>query len=119
MIALLTLLRPYLRPILEVVAAVAVCAAIVAYLHHRGVVDAERAQKDREIAEYQAQVVKAHDVAEKLEQQLDAATTRANQLNERLKDELANNPVYHECRVPADGVRLLQDARAANSPGTR
>lgn len=77
-------------------------------------------------AEYAAQVQAAKDAATtaankralKLEAQLAQSRAHNQELNESLNDELAKHTVYRECRVPADGVRIINRA-LAGSTGTR
>lgn len=123
---IINLLRPYLLQIGLGVLALAVVAGGYWLIRHQGVLAAEREQQAREIAAYRAQmaayqatVEHANQVARDLEARLAQASAEQQKLNGRLKDELAKNAVYRECRVPADGVRLLRDARAGSVTAPR
>ena len=87
------------------------------YIRHQGVAAAERAQREREVAAYKAETDKAYKVAQGLEQQLNKTRQQADELNERLKDEISKNGAYRACRVPSSGVQLLN--RALTRPATR
>lgn len=74
-------------------------------------------------AEFAAQVQAAKDAATtaankralELEAQLAQYRAQNQELNESLNHELAKEPVYRECRVPADGVRILNRALAGGA----
>lgn len=114
---MLALVRPYLLHIALGVAALGIVVGGYYFIRHQGVVAAEREQREREMAAYKAAAERAQAIAKELEDNLARAKAEANQLNERLTDELQKSPVYRDCRVPADGVQLLQ--RALAGPAAR
>ena len=56
----------------------------------------------------------ANDRAEDLEKKLAAERQTTQTLNTKMEANLAKNPVYTGCKLPADGVRLLNDAIAGH-----
>lgn len=119
---LVGLVRPFIWQIIAGIMAVAALAGVYAYIRHQGVVAEQQKQAAREIAAYREQVEsykagveQANKMAKTLEAQLAEAAIKQQQLNERLRHELANNGIYRQCRVPSDGVRILRDARAGRA----
>lgn len=93
-------------------------AGMVTYLtYNRGVIAAEKAQRDKEITEFQAQVIKSDNMAKSLEAQLEAMRLEKEQLNESLNDEIGKHVIYSTCVVPASGVQLINQARAGIEQG--
>jgi len=121
--AIITLLRPYLLQIGAVALAVALVIGGYWYIRHQGAV-AER--KEQELAALKdslaivlAQSAKNDAIAKDLEKRLADSAVKQHELNGRLKNEIAKNTVYRQCRVPDDGVHLLRDARESVSPSPR
>ena len=98
-------------------AAIAVLVAVLAaffYMFHLGVTRQKEKQFRLEAQAYQQQVEKAARVAENLEEELQKQRQKMQKLQEELNNE-TTKPVYSQCRVPSDGVRLLQKAIAGSS----
>lgn len=63
--------------------------------------------------EYQRGVEESHKKAADLEKEI-AAIREAERTNRKhLEREIAKNPIYNDCRVPSDGVRLYNAAIGA------
>ena len=98
-------------------AAIAVILTVLAaffYVFHLGVTRQKEKQFRLEMKAYQEQAEKAARVAENLESELKKQRQKMEKLQEELNDE-TTKPVYSQCRVPSDGVRLLQKAIAGSS----
>lgn len=108
-------LRPFLPYIIAAVVALAGFGGLYAWVRYQGVVAEREAQYKKDVERYKAAVAKAATISEGLEQKLAQTRAEVLKLNERLNDEVTNNPVYVECRVPADGVRVLNQALAGGS----
>lgn len=64
----------------------------------------------KQVDAHLAQENELSEKAAKLEQELAAQRQENRTINQRLQNEIFKNSVYHSCVVPADGVRILQDA---------
>lgn len=114
---MITIIRPYASYALAIAMALGAAGGVYWYIRHQGVLAAEQAQREREVANYKAAAEHANQVALQLETKLAQAQAQAQEINERLNDELQKHPVYRECKLPADGVQLLN--RALAGPGAR
>ncbi len=83
--------------------------AAFAYVRHTGVVAAREKQFKADVEAYQKQAAKADSIARALEVELAKQRDAMDKLKEELQNETAK-PIYRDCRVPADGVRLLRKA---------
>lgn len=63
-----------------------------------------------QIETYQKDVVAADKVARDLESKLAALSVARAQLEEALQNELARDPVYRDCVIPKNGIKLLNQA---------
>ena len=134
MTSILTFIRSLPQQlILYVILAVIILITVIGgffYIRHLGVAAEEQRQKiagleekmkeaNATIAAAGVQLNRYDELSRGLEGQLAEARQKQQELNGKLKNEIAKQPVYRDCRVPADGVRLLRDAQAAARPGTR
>lgn len=102
-VSLLRVMWPYLL-------AGVVGLGVVGYLYQKGKQAEREAAFRREVAAYQAEVLKANQIAVGLESTLANLRVENQQLNERLRDETARDPVYRDCVLPVGGVQLLNRA---------
>lgn len=83
-------------------------------------VDSEARRSSRLIAEAQARVdaalARTNEVSRRYEQTRAKRQQQAQVITKEIVREV-EKPVYRECVVPADGVRLLNDARGHAGPG--
>jgi len=118
---LLLLLQPlakkvwaFVAPYLAWIILGVVVIAAVAFIRHQWIEQGKLQTKyDALGAEYAGYKIDAENkakVSAKLESDLAQSRAQAEQLSERLKDEIAKNGVYRACRVPAGGVQLLNEA---------
>lgn len=98
--------------ILIAVLTLCLTAVVVYLIYNRGKIAAELEQRNKEVTAFQEQVTKADNLAKSLEAQLELMRVEKEKLNESLKDEIGKNAVYTTCRVPASGVRIINQARA-------
>lgn len=100
-----------------------VVIAAVAFIRHQwieqGKTEAKLDAMAVEYAGYKADAENKFKVSAKLESDLAQSRAQAEELNERLKDEIAKNGVYRACRVPAGGVQLLNQALKPPSARSR
>jgi hypothetical protein len=80
----------------------------------------EAAQEALELAAQQRKLQAAADAAAAgYERQKAAQAAAVRELQKELKDAIAANAVYRDCRVPADGVRLYNRAAAGEGAAGR
>ena len=109
------LIRPFLPYVLAALAALVGVGGVYWYIHHQGVLAEQQRQREAEIRAYLAAVQHSSTVATELEAKLaDLRKTNAK-LQEELQHETNRDPVYRECRLPIDGVRILQRAFAGTT----
>ena len=112
------LVRPFLPYLISGVLALTAVSGVYLYVRQQGVNAEREKQYKLQIENYKKSVEKANAVATVLESNLAAVEATNRQLNKRLNNELSKDPVYRECVVPADGLRLLNEA-IANTASAR
>ncbi len=83
-------------------------------------VDSEARRTQRVIAEMQTRVDASNARADEASRRFEKARAVRQQQAQVITKEIireVEKPVYRECAVPADGVRLLNDARGHAGPG--
>ena len=60
----------------------------------------------------------AQETAQAVALRLADMATQGAKITERVTHEVKTNTVYRDCRVPADGVRLLNDAISVREPAS-
>ncbi len=98
-------------------AAAGVFVALVAafmMVRYVGVLSTREKQAKAALVDYQNQAKAAYEASKALEQELADIRRQYDKINKDLQNETKANPVYGECRVPANGLRILQQAVAAS-----
>jgi len=110
--AILTfLLGPVGRWLPFALAASAVVWGLFAWSKHQGAEHEREKQRAAQLESFRRDALRANSLALDLEQQLAKMRAANDQLTEELKDETNRDPVYRECVVPADGLRLYNASR--------
>lgn len=91
------------------IALVIAAVAAFAWIRHNGAVSEREKQLRFSVAEYQRKTNEAQAIAKALEAQLELLRQDYEATKKELADEI-NKPVYRDCRVPANGLRILRKA---------
>lgn len=114
---MLTISRTATLYILAILVAIVNVIGVYIYIRHQGVLAERQRQQELMLDEANKTIAKYNAEAKALEAQLAEMRDANDKLAKELEDETHKNPVYTTCRVPADGVRLLQ--QAVGRAGTR
>lgn len=100
----------FLRTYWQYIAITAVVGVFALFIWSKGVASARReceAEKEKARAELQGA---ADRISSDYETNLGFIEYRGRTINREMEAEIAKNPIYHQCVIPDNGLRIIRDS---------